>query len=143
MKKNQGFTLIELMIVIAIIAILMAYALPAYRDYTVRAKVGEGLQLASAAKQAVSETMMDSGTFPGTNTAAGLADAGDISGANVSQVAVGANGVITITYSGQPPLNGATVTLTPATTQGSVIWTCRRGNANLTNKYLPSECRTP
>lgn len=138
MKKNQGFTLIELMIVIAIIAILMAYALPAYRDYTVRAKVGEGLQLASAAKQAVSETMMDTGVFPTTNGGAGLAAAGDISGANVSSVAVGGLGVITITYSGNAPLNGATATLTPATTAGSVIWTCA---TSLDPKYEPSECR--
>lgn len=143
MKKNQGFTLIELMIVIAIIAILMAYALPAYRDYTVRAKVGEGLQLASAAKQAVAETFMDSGSFPSTNALAGLADSGDISGANVSSVAVGSSGVITITYSGEAPLNSTNVTLTPATQAGSILWTCRRGSAALTNKYLPAECRTP
>jgi len=138
MKKNQGFTLIELMIVIAIIAILMAYALPAYRDYTVRAKVGEGLQLASAAKQAVSETMMDTGAFPSNNTSAGLAAAGDISGTNVSQIAVSGAGIITITYSGQAPLNGATAVLTPTTTAGSVIWVC---TTSLDAKYEPSDCR--
>lgn len=138
MKKNQGFTLIELMIVIAIIAILMAYALPAYRDYTVRAKVGEGLQLASAAKQAVSETFMDRGTFPGNNNDAGLAAAGDISGTNVASVTVGTSGVITIAYSGAPPLQGASATLTPATQAGSILWTCA---TSLLAKYEPADCR--
>ncbi|MDJ1139756.1 pilin [Marinicella marina] len=141
MKRNQqGFTLIELMIVIAIIAILMSYAIPAYRDYTVRAKVGEGVQLASAAKQAVSETFQSEGTLPITNTAAGLAASGSIKGTNVSQVSVGAGGVISITYSDEPAIQGGIVTLTPDTTTnvGSIIWVC---SSAISDKYLPSQCR--
>ena len=71
MKKQQGFTLIELMIVVAIIGILAAIAIPAYQDYTIRAQVSEGLNLSAGAKAAVAEYFMDSGNFPTTNTEAG------------------------------------------------------------------------
>lgn len=141
MKRNQqGFTLIELMIVIAIIAILMSYAIPAYRDYTVRTKVGEGVQLASAAKQAVSETFQSEGALPTSNALAGLASSTSIKGTNVSKIAVGAAGVITITYSDEPAIQGGLVTLVPdvATNVGSIIWVCSSG---ISDKYLPSQCR--
>ncbi len=89
MKKQQGFTLIELMIVVAIIGILAAIAIPAYQDYTIRAQVSEGLNLAGGAKAAVSEVVMDSGTFPTTNVLAGLSTNTDINGKYVVSVTVG------------------------------------------------------
>ncbi len=98
MKKQQGFTLIELMIVVAIIGILAAIAIPAYQDYTIRAQVSEGLNLAGGAKAAVSEYTMDTGTFPTDNTVAGISVATDITGKYVDGVQVGANGVITVGY---------------------------------------------
>jgi type IV pilus assembly protein PilA len=136
-RKQQGFTLIELMIVIAIIAILMSFAIPAYRDYTVRTKVGEGIQLAAAAKQAVTETYMSTNTYPTTNAEAGLNSV--IAGEYTSAVTVGANGVITVTYKSNAGISGGSITLTPTDSTGSVEWNCA---STIAAKYVPSECRT-
>src|SRR5210317_2144897 len=97
MKKQQGFTLIELMIVVAIIGILAAIAIPAYQDYTIRAQVSEGLNLSGGAKAAVTEFYQDRGIMPTDNTEAGIAAFGEIQGNYVSQVQV-EDGIITVTY---------------------------------------------
>jgi type IV pilus assembly protein PilA len=166
-KLQKGFTLIELMIVVAIIGILAAIAIPAYQDYTIRAQVTEGMNLAAAAKAAVAESFLNRGTAPANRTAAGMsANATDTRGKYVSQVNV-TNGVIEITCAGNEVNNaiqGATLGLTPyVTADNSVAWKCGfaqiPGNlvaANImptaavnngtlgdaTNaKYLPAACR--
>ena len=142
MKKFQkGFTLIELMIVVAIIGILAAIAIPAYQDYTIRAQVSDGMSLASGGKTAVSEYKMTKGTYPADNPAAGVADATDIKSKYVSSVAI-LNGLITVTYDGpdaNTKLKPKTLLLSPVSNVGSIDWVCKGGTVD--SKYLPSSCR--
>jgi type IV pilus assembly protein PilA len=130
-KLQKGFTLIELMIVVAIIGILAAIAIPAYQDYTIRAQVSEGMNLAAAAKAAVAETFLNTGEAPANRTEAGMStNATDTNGKYVQSVGV-TNGVITITYGfeANAALTNATLQLTPwVTPDGSVAWQC--GGAN-------------
>ena len=142
MKKQQGFTLIELMIVVAIIGILAAIAIPAYQDYTIRAQVSEGLNLAGGAKAAVTEFFQDRGVMPVDNTEAGLAAGTDIAGKYVTAVNV-VNGVITVEYGNEAHATLApnSIRLTPSTAAaGSVQWDC--DSAAIENKHLPAACRT-
>jgi type IV pilus assembly protein PilA len=139
-KVQQGFTLIELMIVVAIIGILAAVAIPAYQDYTVRAQVTEGLSLASAAKTAVSEFFAArGGALPDSNQSAGIAASSSITGNNVSSVEISGSGVITVTFSGGPKIDGKTIDLTPQEQGGALVWDCTGGD--LEDNYRPSSCR--
>lgn len=145
MKAMQkGFTLIELMIVVAIIGILAAVAIPAYQDYTIRTKVAEGLSLASGAKTTVAETRLSLGRWlAGDNESYGLALAPSIEGNNVGSVEVAANtGAITITYSNDAAIQGSILVLNPSVTPGGIKWTCTAMAAGyVQNKYRPANCR--
>jgi type IV pilus assembly protein PilA len=141
-RLSAGFTLIELMIVVAIIAILAAIAIPAYQDYTIRAQVSEGLSLSTGAKSAIWDFYSDTGRFPNSNQSAGLAQSASVSGAYVSSVDV-AGGTISIEYKGtkaNTKLALSTLVLSPVTNAGSIGWSCR--GTNLPDRYLPTTCRS-
>lgn len=139
-KMQKGFTLIELMITVAIVGILAAVALPAYQDYTIRAQFTEGMVLADGAKSTVVEYHANKGVLPVTNTEAGYSGG---KGKFVTGVAVGTAGAITATFGGDAnaKLKTKTVTLTPVedSTTGNLVWTCK---SDADAKYVPTSCKT-
>ncbi|WP_019020996.1 pilin [Thioalkalivibrio sp. ALE23] len=153
-QVQKGFTLIELMIVVAIIGILAAIALPAYQDYTVRAQVSEGMSLASGARTAVAEFYNQRGRFADNNASYGLAASNEIRGQYVVSVSAGTDdtenassedGLITVTFGNQAnaAIEDAELLFSAVTSAaGSLDWRCQGGNILDTDtQYLPADCR--
>ena len=139
MKKIQsGFSLIELMIAVAIIGILAVIALPVYQNYTKRSYIIEGLSLASGAKAAVSEYYSAQGIWPVSNFQVGLDNANNITGESVNSVVVQPNGEIAVIFN-ERVRNNKYLILVANTSGGSIIWECTPGT--LDAKYLPISCR--
>ncbi|MHA6204394.1 pilin [Dyella soli] len=140
-RLSAGFTLIELMIVVAIIAILAALAIPAYQDYAIRAQVSEGISLSTGAKAAVWDFFSNTGRLPPSNRSAGLVSAASIAGNYVSNVDA-TGGKIQVTFHGpkaNQQIQNQLLVLSPITHAGSIAWTCTP--STLSAKYLPTVCR--
>lgn len=140
-RELNGFTLIELMIVVAIIAVLAAIAIPAYQDYLTRAQVSEGMELATGAKTAVWDFYADSGHLPLANQSAGLPTSTSIKGRYVSSVVV-TSGAITVAYNtakANSRLAGSAIVLSPTLQAGSIVWVCK--GSSMDKRYLPTTCR--
>lgn len=140
MKQYRGFTLIELMIVVAIIAVLVSIALPAYQDYTARAQVSEGLGLSTQAKLAIATYYANTGAFPVSNIEAAIAASTSLVGRYVTSVSIGnGDGQISVVFSGSASnkISGLALTMQAVNNDGSLSWRC----GGLEPKYLPAACR--
>jgi type IV pilus assembly protein PilA len=162
-KIQSGFTLIELMIVVAIIGILAAVAIPQYQNYVARTQMSEALSLASGSKVALAEYFQSKGVFPANNDEAGVGAATDIKGKYVTSVtvsdtpaaaaggtvavptaAVDAQGILTVSLDEADThtlLKGGSMILTGTDSGGSIIWRCSSTSTPLLTKYLPSSCQ--
>lgn len=165
MKRMRGVTLMELMIVVTIIGILAALAIPAYQNYTIRAQIAEGINMAASAKASIADSFVEEGEAPANRLAAGMsANATDTNGKYVTQVDV-VNGVLVIQmgYDANAVISGLTVTLTPyETPEFGLVWRCGTapeptgavllGTAGggtvatytpptIPDQYLPASCR--
>ncbi len=139
-KVQQGFTLIELMIVVAIIGILAAIALPAYQDYTARSQFSEAVNLAGGLKTVVADIYADKGAFTDADSGNfGVPAAADVKGKYTTSVTV-TDGVVVALAGGDASalIAGKTITLTPTANNGSIEWAC---TSNAADKYVPAACR--
>ena len=143
-RVQQGFTLIELMIVVAIVGILAAIALPAYQDYTVRAKVSEGLARMAEAKTSIAEYFSANGTFPPSASSAGFntAQAGYVASMNCGG---GTCDKVVLQFNNKEPnLNTKQIGLSGFAQNGQIVWKCKTDTITtnaVPNKYLPASCR--
>ena len=141
MIKQKGFTLIELMIVVAIIGVLAAVAIPQYQNYVARAQVSEGFSLLGSGKMAVAEYYNENGSFPKDNATARLGAANTIIGKYVGSVTVD-TGKLTVAFNtttAHSKLQGKNFALTPKDNGGSISWTCSVGTVGV--DYLPNSCQ--
>jgi prepilin-type N-terminal cleavage/methylation domain-containing protein len=135
-QLGRGFTLIELMIVVAIIGILVAVALPAYQDYTIRSKVSELVVEAGAYRTQVSEKAYSTATLVNSGQGLTISVSGKVAGGSVTD-----NGVVTVVGSATTVGTAVTIVMVPTLMSDKVIWSCTTGGNVSTFKFVPAECR--
>lgn len=137
---SRGFTLVELMVVVAIIGILAVVAIPQYRNYAIRSQVAEGLSVADGYKTAVSDYYSQHGAYPSTNQSANVSPASGTQTSYVTSVNV-APGLITVQFGNKAntAISGKTLELSSSASAGTLQWSCKSGT--LDPAYLPSGCR--
>jgi len=142
-SRNSGYTLLELLTIIAVVSILAVVSLPIYFDYATRAKVSEGVNMMGAIKTKVAEAYYSGGAYPSSNAQAGMALAGDYATDKISQIYVDEGGVITVEFSIASLGPNNLVSFQPNDTGGGIEWTCRApAGGGVENRYLPPECRS-
>jgi len=138
LRRQSGFTLIELMIVVAIIGILAAIAIPAYQDYTRRTHVAEGINLGTLVKTAVSEHFLSEAEWPADNSAVGIAASNELSGNAVKRISVNQSRV-TVVYNTKVASDATLIFQATVVSGGSISWSCNTGTVPAT--YRPTACR--
>lgn len=142
-RANQGFTLMELMIVIAILGILLTIGIPAYAEYSVRARIAEGMMAMTSAKLAISEYRFTEGTLPTSATAAGI---GSVTTKYVDGLSVNASGIIAVDIDEAQvgaPGGAIQLVLEPTVSGGAIVWNCNSTGTDANNLvYVPAACKT-
>ncbi len=142
-SPQQGFTLLELLTVVAVISILLVVSLPIYFDYNTRAKVSEGVVLMGEFKTRVTETYYAEGAFPTDNEEAGMGEPADYATDKISRISIGTGGVITVEYDLDTLGTDNRLEFQPTVSDIGVEWSCLPAAAQgVDNRYIPSECRS-